>query len=127
MSRPIPDLFIAIYTDEDVTSALAPALRWRGYTAHSTLEVNNQELSDEAQLAYASEQGMAILSYNAQDFIPLAREWYFAGREHAGLIVSEQFDRRRFGELLRQVLRLLDNLTAEEIHNQVVFLQHFRY
>jgi len=69
---------------------------------------------------------MAILTYNAQDFIPLARAWYVAGRGHSGIILSEQFSRRQFGELLRRILRLLNNLTADEMSNQIVFLQRFR-
>jgi predicted nuclease of predicted toxin-antitoxin system len=119
-------LFAAIYTDEDVGPHLAPALRQRGYRAQSALEAGNMEGSDEAQLTYAAEQGMALLTYNAQDFIPLAHTWYMTGREHAGLILSVQFSQRQFGELLRCVLRLLDRLTADELHNQVVFLQQFK-
>jgi hypothetical protein len=126
MSQPISHLFVALYTDEDVTADLAPALRRRGYVAQSTLEASNTAISDEAQLTYAAEQGMAILTYNAQHFIPLARTWYLAGREHAGMIISEQFSQRQFGELLRRVLRLLNHLTADEIRNRVVFLQEFR-
>jgi predicted nuclease of predicted toxin-antitoxin system len=121
-----PPLFVALYTDEDVTSDLAPALRWRGYVAQSTAEASNLEIDDEVQLRYATEQGMAILTYNSQDFVPLAEKWYFAGQEHAGIILSQQFDRRQFGELLRQVLRLLDSLTADEMWNQVVYLQRFK-
>ena len=83
MSPHAPRLFVALYTDEDVTADLAPALRWRGYTAQSTAEAGHAEMSDEAQLTYATEQGMTILTYNAQDFIPLARVWYTTGREHA--------------------------------------------
>jgi len=83
-------------------------------------------MSDEAQLIYATEQGMAILTYNAQDFVPLARTWYFSARVHAGIIISEQFSQRQFGELLRRVLRLLNSLTADEMHNRIVFLQQFR-
>ncbi len=64
--------------------------------------------------------------YNAQDFVSLARDWYFAGREHAGIILSEQFSQRQFGELLRRMLRLLDRMTADEMHNQIVFLQQFK-
>jgi hypothetical protein len=83
-------------------------------------------LSDDAQLTYASENGMAILTYNAQDFIPLAQAWYLAGRKHAGLILSEQFSQRQFGELLRRVLRLLNSLTADELYNHIIFLQQFK-
>ncbi len=117
--------FIALYTDEDVTSDLAPAQRRRGYTAESTAEAGNLEVLDEFQLSHATERGMAIFTCNAQDFIPLARAWYFAGREHAGIIISEQFSRRQFGELLRRVLRLLNGVTADEMHNQILFLQQF--
>jgi len=121
-----PRLFIALYTDEDVTSDLAPALRRRGYTAESAAEAGNIGVPDEAQLSYAASRGMAILTYNAQDFISLARAWHIAGREHSGIIISEQFSQRQFGELLRRVLRLLDSVTADEMYNQIVFLQQFQ-
>ena len=126
MLEPNLHLFIALYTDEDVTVDLAPALRLRGYIAQSTAEAGNTEISDEAQLIYAAEQSMAILTYNTRHFISLARMWYVSGREHAGIIVSEQFSQRQFGELLQCVLRLLNRLLADEIHNRVVFLQQFR-
>ena len=122
----IPRLFVALYTEEDVTTELAPALRRRGYMAQSTAEADNAQLSDETQLMYATEQGMAILTYNAQDFIPLAHRWYLAKREHAGIVLSEQFNQRQFGALLRRVLRLLNSLTVDELHNRIVFLQQFR-
>jgi hypothetical protein len=125
MSPHAPRLFVALYTDEDVTADLAPALRWRGYTAQSTAEAGHAEMSDEAQLTYATEQGMAIFTYNVQDFIPLARAWYTIGREHAGIILSEQFSQHQFGELLRRMLRLLDHLSADEMYNRIVFLQQF--
>ena len=127
MSQISPRLFIALYLDEDVTSVLASALRNRGYQAQSTAEANNLGRGDEFQLLYATERDMAVLTYNAQDFIPLARKWYFAGRTHAGIIVSPQFERRQFGELLRQTLNLMNGLTRPEIYNQVVFLQQFKW
>ncbi len=118
--------FIRLYLDEDVTDTLVPALRQRGYAIQPTAEAGRLGASDEAQLAYAAEQGMVILTYNVDDFVRLAREWHFAGREHAGILVSQQFSRREFGELLRRVLRLLNSLTAAEMRNQVIFLQHFK-
>jgi hypothetical protein len=126
MGTEAPSLFVTLYTDEDVTADLAPALRWRGYKAQSTLEVDNLGLSDEAQLLFAAERGMAILTYNAQDFIPLARDWFLTQREHAGIVLSEQMSQRRFGELLRRVLRFLNHMTAEEMWNRIIFLQQFR-
>jgi hypothetical protein len=46
-------LFIQLYTDEDVTTALAIALRERGFLAQSALEAGMNEVDDEAQLVYA--------------------------------------------------------------------------
>lgn len=101
-------------------------MRRRGYVAQSTLEAQNVSSSDEEQLRYAAERGMAILTYNGQDFIPIAEAWYFGHKTHCGIIVSPQFSQRQFGELLRQTLRLLNNVTADEIYNQVIFLQQFK-
>ena len=126
MSQAPPRLFVALYTDEDVSPDLAPALRRRGYVPQSAAEAGNMEISDEAQLTYATEKGMALFTYNIQHFIPLIQAWYLAGRTHAGLILSEQFSQRQFGELLRRVLRLLNRWTADEVKNQIVFLQQFR-
>jgi predicted nuclease of predicted toxin-antitoxin system len=126
MAQPAASLFVALYTDEDVTDDLAPALRRRGYDAQSTAEAGNLSLSDEDQLRYAAEQGRAILTYNIEDFILLAHQWHEQGIEHAGIILSEQFSQRQFGELLRQLLRLLDSLTADEMRQQIIYLQHFK-
>lgn len=126
MEQHVPGLIVSLYTDEDVTSDLAPALRRRGYRAQSTVEAGNDAFSDEAQLTYAAESGMAILTHNIRDFVPLARTWFLANREHSGIILSEQFNHNQFGELLRRVLRLLNCWTADDLRNQVLFLQQFK-
>jgi predicted nuclease of predicted toxin-antitoxin system len=126
MSQEAFHLVVVLYTDEDVSTQLAPALRMRGYRSQSTAEAGNLGIADEAQLTYAAAQNMAILTYNAQDFIPLARAWYFSGRQHAGIIISQQFSQRQFGELLRRVLRLLNRVAADRMRNQTVFLQQFK-
>ena len=48
-SSKAPRLFIALYTDEDVTSHLVPALRRRGYTAQSAAAAHKLGATDEAQ------------------------------------------------------------------------------
>lgn len=120
------DLFIHLYLDEDVIEDLAPALRWRGYITQSTVEAKRTGLSDELQLEYATARRMAILTYNGRDYLELAELWANSGHEHAGIIISQQFRREHFGDLLRQVLRLLDSLSADELYNQVVYLQRFK-
>lgn len=126
MAEP-PRLFINLYTDEDVTNELAPALRERGLEAQSVMEAGLLNKDDAAQLAYAAEQDMAILTCNAEHFLALAQEYVRTGRSHSGIIISsEQFSRRRFGELLRLVLRLLNTLTADEMRNCTLYLQQFK-
>lgn len=82
---------------------------------------------DAAQLDYAASRGLTLLSSNADHFVRLAKGYAAAGVSHAGIIVSsEQYGRRRFGEFLRLVLRLLNSLTADDVRNSVVYLQQFR-
>ena len=122
-----PRLFIALYTDEDITTELAPALRERGFEAQSAVEAGMLNEEDAAQLAYAASRGMTLLSSNVDHFVRLAQSYSAAGASHAGIIVSsEQYGRRRFGEFLRLVLRLLNNLTAGDMRDSVVYLQQFR-
>ena len=119
-------LFIQIYTDEDVNSAFAAELRKRGYNAQSAVEADMLEQSDEAQLLYAASRNMAIMTRNEKDFVALAWQWADQSRDHSGIIISQPFSQEQFGELLRQALRLLDTLTADDMRNAFVHLSQFR-
>ena len=115
-------LFIALYTDADVNKKLGAKIREQGFDAISALEVQNNLLDDEPQLEYATSQGRAILTHNQQDFAPLHEKWQREGREHAGIILSVQIP---IGELLRRTLNLLNQVTADEIHNNLRHLSDF--
>lgn len=119
-------LFIAFYTDEDITDRLSSLLRERGFEAASALHEGTSGLSDEEQLVYAAERRWTLLTYNRDDFLALARRWHVAGREHAGIVISRQFSLQELGELLRQVSQLLDRVTGEEMWNTVRNLQSYR-
>lgn len=80
--------------------------------------------TDEEQLAFAAGRGWAILTYNRRDFSALARYWQKAGRSHAGIILSRQFSNRQTGELVRQVCRFIDSISADEMWNTVRNLQN---
>ena len=114
--------FVALYTDADVTPKLARLLRERGFDAISAHEADNTELEDSEHLAYAVGQGRAILTYNSKDYAPLFDQYRWAGREHRGILVSEQL---RIGELLRRVLRFLNVVTADEMRNNYKNLAEF--
>lgn len=126
MGNEAEQLFIRIYTDEHITALLASALRRRGYVAQSCVEANALGWDDEEHLVYATERGMAFMTSDASDFIPMAKRWYASEQEHAGIIIAPEFSRRQMGTLLRWTLRLLDSLIANELCNNVVYLQRFR-
>jgi len=119
---------IRLLIDEDVSKGLqlAAALRRRGFDAMAVQEVGRMGLSDDELLDYAAAEGRAFLTFNIKDFVRYAREWYKAGKEHPGIIVSDHLTGRQFGELLRCTLNLLNTLTAKEMRNTVRFLQEFR-
>ena len=115
-------LFIALYTDADIHAELAEQIRKHGFDATSASEEKRRYLDDEPQLEYATSQGRAILTHNQQDFAPLHEKWQREGREHAGIILSVQIP---IGELLRRTLNLLNQVTADEIHNNLRHLSDF--
>jgi len=80
--------------------------------AQSCGETNTLGWDDEDHLIYAAERGMALLTSDASDFIPLAKRWFASEREHAGIIIAPEFSRRQMGILLRWTLRLLDTLDS---------------
>ena len=114
---------ITLFLDEDVQPLLAEILRQRGYDVVHVLEVGRGGESDPEQLAYAVSQGRTMLTHNIRDYLLLDRKYQGQGREHHGIIVSDQVPLR---ELLRRTLRCLSRRTADKVRNQVIWLQDFR-
>ena len=117
---------IFLYTDEDITDRFAELLRKRGYEAASAASMGTQGFQDEEQLAFATSRGYTILTYNKKDFAILAKLWFDAGREHAGIVLSRQFSAQNMGELLKQTCKLIETVSAAEMWNTVRELQSFR-
>lgn len=113
------DLFIRLYLDEDVHESLLPALRQHGYDAVNVREVNRRGLSDKDQLAYAAGQGRTLFSFNATDYIALHLKYVETGQTHAGIIVARQLP---IGETLRRLLHFLNQVTRDDLHNQLYWL-----
>ena len=78
--------------------------------------------SDEVHLRYAASTGRVLVSHDLRDFQVLANEWSERGEAHAGIVLVHQPPRVSYGELRRRLLALLDQLTAEELANRVVWL-----
>ncbi len=121
--QPEPALFIRLYLDEDVHKRVASALRLRHFDAVSAHDVGRWGLGDEEQLAFAATEGRALLTFDSQDYIQLHRKWLHDGREHSGIIISDQLP---VGETVRRLLHLLNRVTPDEMRNQLYWLQAFK-
>jgi len=121
--NPEAPLFIRLYLDEDVHKRVAAALRLRHFDVISAHEVRRWGFSDEEQLTYATMENRAIFTYNTADYLQLHLEWLQGGREHSGIIVSNQLP---IGETMRRLLNLLNQVTADEMQNQLYWLQAFK-
>jgi predicted nuclease of predicted toxin-antitoxin system len=115
-------LLIRLYLDADVDVKLAASLRGAGYDCVSAREVDNAALDDESQMVFAANEGRVLLTHNIQDFVPLFEQWWHAGLNHPGIVVSQQIP---FSELRRRVVHLLDNVTADEMKNNLRNLAEF--
>lgn len=108
------ELFVRLYIDADITPKLAGALRERGHDAVSAHEIGKAEVSDEEQMAFAAEEGRALLTCNAQDFAPLFEAYWLAQKAHSGVLVSQQLE---LGEMLRRTEAFLDTVAADDMRN----------
>jgi len=87
------------------------------------LEVSRTGRSDADQLAYAAAEGRTIITFNSRDFVRLHRDYLIDDKTHSGIIVSNQLET---GVLVRRLLRLLQNRSAEAMVNWLEFLSDWR-
>jgi hypothetical protein len=113
---------IRLYLDEDVHTFIADALHRRSWEALTTEEAGRRGAIDPDQVAFATQQGFTILTYNAGDFARLHYEILTRGGTHAGIIVGTQADPQRN---LRALLRLLSEVSAEAMRDSLVYLNNW--
>jgi hypothetical protein len=116
-------LFVRLYLDEDVHRRVASALRLRHFDVVSAHEVRRWGLTDDQQLSYAAMEGRALFTYNAADYLQLHLNWLRSGREHRGIIISDQLP---IDETVRRLLSLLNRVAADEMCNELRWLQAFK-
>lgn len=110
---------VRLFLDEDVHAGLARALGRRGFDAIHAQHLERTGLSDDAQLAYAVQQGRCLVSFNIKDFVLLHNRYVKAGEEHCGIIVSKQLP---LGVMLTKLLALMSRHSQESMRNRIVFL-----
>lgn len=108
-----------LYLDEDVHVFIADALRLRGYEATTTRDRGRLGADDFDQLAFVQRHGYTLLTYNVQDFPRLHYQWLTAGKHHPGIIIAS---REHPGQNVRALLNLLALVTAEEMVDQLEYL-----
>jgi hypothetical protein len=94
-------------------------LRRHGYDVLTVREAGQRGLSDAEQLAYAVHQGRTLFSFNAVDYIALHLAYLARDQQHAGIVVAKQVP---IGETVRRLLVLLDQVSADEVCNQLRWL-----
>ena len=113
---------IRLYIDEDSMSrALVRALQARGVDVTTALAENMIERPDADHLAYATQQGRVLFSFNVGHFHQLHTDYLVQGKSHAGIILSSQ-QRYAVGEQMRRLLKLIAAKSAEEMKDTVEFL-----
>jgi hypothetical protein len=114
----VSQLFIELYLDEDVDVLVGDLIRARGFGALTTREAGQLGRDDASQLAYAISQQKTFLTHNRADFEALAQTYFATGQTHAGIIIAVRHDPY---ELVRRLLVILNQVTADEMHD------HLRY
>jgi len=98
---------------------VADLVRARGFDVVTTHEAGQSGKSDPEQLAYATLQGRTILTHNRRDFEALVRCCAATGQDHPGMILAV---RRSPHDIARRLLRILNQVTADEMQNQVRYI-----
>lgn len=113
---------IRLYLDEDTMDAdLVRALRIRGVDVTSALEQRMIRRDDIDHLEFANSQGRALYSFNIGDYQQLHSEYLTLGTHHSGMILAQQ-RRHSLGEQMRRLLKIVAQVSAEDIKDSIVFL-----
>lgn len=78
---------------------------------------------DDEQVSLAASEERAIVTFNFSDFVLLHEHYIADGKEHWGIILSTE---ESTGVLMHRLLRLLNSVTADELKNQIRWLNEFK-
>ncbi|MGC1305768.1 MAG: DUF5615 family PIN-like protein [Phormidesmis sp.] len=112
-------LFIRLYLDEDVNVLVADLLNARGFDALSVRDAGQLQASDAEQLIYAVNHQRALVTHNRSDFEKLIQTYFDTEQKHYGVILAV---RRSPQEIAQRLLAILNQVTADEIENQVRYI-----
>lgn len=111
-----------IYLNENLSWKIGKALREYGYDVVSSHEVGMNAEEDDVQFGFAVSEKRAVLTNNFGDFVRLYDEYASSGKEHYGVILTIKCTT---GTIVRRLREFLKNVTAEQIKNQIRWLNKF--
>lgn len=112
-----------LYLNEHLSPRLAVQLRKHGFDVVTSQEAQLLSADDDEQLAYATAQQRALVTFNFSDFVTRHERYLAEGEEHWGIVLSTE---EPIGTLLHRLLRLLNTVSANELKNQIRWLNEFR-
>ncbi len=114
---------LKLYVDEDVPLAFTQALLNRGVDTVTTQQSENNGQSDAEQLRFAIKEERTVFTHNKRDFILLHNDYLRSGKEHAGIIISDQLP---IGVLLRRFMKLWFSLNDMDMKSRIEFLSNWK-
>lgn len=100
------------------------ALRRNGHDVRDADDPVLEGLADPDLLVLAAEEQRIVVTSNVKDFWPLAQQWTYEDRTHAGLIfLSKSVRHEHFGKIIRGGEALLEGSTQEEWTDAVRFVE----
>lgn len=112
-----------LHLNEHLSPRLASQLQKHGFDVKTSQQAELLAESDEKQLSHAANERRAIVTFNVSDFFRLHEEYQTQGKEHWGIIFST---REAINILFHRLLRLLNSVSAEELRNQIRWLNEFK-
>ena len=107
---------IRFHLDENVSKAIADALRQEGIDVTTAPETGLLGADDEEHIAFAQKENRVIFTQD-DDFLRL----HHTGARHDGIIYTKK-GTRSIGEILRSLLLIWEVFDPEEMHNHVEFI-----
>jgi hypothetical protein len=107
---------IRFHLDEHVHPGVAQGLRRRQIDVTTTIDADLLGAEDTDHMTFARTQGRVIVTHD-EDYLVLNQQ----GVSHTGIAYCAQ-DKYEVGGLLRALLTLWSNVTAEAMVNRVTFL-----
>jgi predicted nuclease of predicted toxin-antitoxin system len=107
---------IQFYLDENAHMVIAKALGDRGIDVLTPMKANMIGATDEQHLAFAFEARRVIITQD-EDFLVLNSKGY----QHAGIVYFKS-QTRPIKQILRGLLNLYEDHSADELMGQVIFL-----